>query len=549
RPWAAVNSATFRTAGFILLGSVVLVLLLVCANVANLLLARSALRRREMAVRTAMGAGRGRLLRQLLSEAGVLALLGGGAGLALALVGVRGIRTFLDTLGISFISGRIEVDGTVVAYTVLVTLLAGLVFGLVPAFQSAGADVRGDLRNEGRGSTGGRTRLGFRKAFVGLEVALALGLLGAGGLLGNSLLRLSMVDPGVDADEILTMRLTRPFSEYDEEGIRVFFQELTERTRAVPGVIAATAATQIPPLGFSRQQIEIEGSPPDAERSLPTALATVVLPGYFETVGTPLLAGRALRDEDEAGAPPAVVLNEAAARRFFPDGEPLGRHLRLSGREGAPWFTVVGVAADARNRGLDVEPEPELFAAQAQAGGGNQLFLLLRTSVEPRTVLPAVRRAVAEMDADQPIYAIQTLKEAFRAQGSPRQATTLFLGLFAAFALLLAAVGVYGVVAYAVGERTREIGVRVALGAAPGQVRWMVVAQALTPVVVGVLVGVALATAIGRAMSGMLYGVGGTDPATLATAAAVLLAVASVASWIPARRATRLDPSAALRIE
>ncbi len=548
--WNQVSSRPFRGGAFILMGAVGFVLILVCANTANLLLARAQGRRREMAVRTAMGAGRGRLLGQLLTESLVLALLGGVVGVGLARLGNAGVRALLATLALP-LAGTVEMNGPVLAFTAAVAMAAGVVFGLVPAFQASRAEISSVLQSEGKGSTAGRSRQRLQRTLVGAEVALAFVLLAGGGLLVNSFVRLSRVDTGFASDQVLTMRLTLPRDKYSGDAVPAFFQELTERVQGVPGVRMAAAASQFPPLGFSFRELWFEGGAPSDEQTLPRALTTTVTAGYFETLGIPLRSGRTFDGRDAPGSPLVAVINEVAARRYFPDENAVGRRLKIGGPDAdAPWFEIIGVVGATQNRGLDRPPEPEIFGLAAQLGdGANQLFLLARTDVEPRSVLPAIRRTVQEMDADQPVYAIQTVDEAFALAAATRRATTLFLSIFAFFALALAAVGIYAVVSFTVNERTQEIGLRVALGADAGGVRRLVVRQALVPVLVGAAVGLGLAVPVGAALKGMLFEVAAVDPTTMGIVAVLLVGVAAAASWIPAWRASRLDPVEALRAE
>ncbi len=548
--WNQVSSRPFRAGAFILMGAVGFVLLLVCANTANLLLARAQGRRREMAVRTAMGAGRGRLLGQLLTESLVLALLGGAVGFGLARLGNAGVGALLTTLALP-VAGKVELNGAVLAFTAAVAIAAGIVFGLVPAFQASRTEISSVLQAEGKSATAGRSRQRLQRTLVGAEVALAFVLLAGGGLLVNSFVRLSRVDTGFASDNVLTMRLTLPREKYSGEAVPAFFQDLSERVEAVPGVRSAAGATQFPPIGFSFRELWFEGGAPSEDQTLPRALTTVVTAGYFETLGIPLRAGRTFDARDAAGTPLVAIVNEVAARRWFGDGSPVGRRMKVGGPDAdAPWFEIVGVVGATQNRGLDRPPEPEVFALHAQLGdAANQLFLLARTDVEPRSVLPSVRRVVQEMDPDQPIYAIQTVGEAYASASATRRATTLFLSLFAFFALALAAVGIYAVVSFTVSERTQEIGLRVALGADAGGVRRLVVRQALVPVVAGAAVGLGLAVPVGGALKGMLFEVAAVDPTTMALVALLLVGVAAAASFIPAWRASRLDPVEALRVE
>jgi putative ABC transport system permease protein len=548
--WNDVASQTFRVGAFVILGAVAFVLLLVCANTANLLLARAQGRRREMAVRTAMGAGRGRLLGQLLTESLVLAGLGGAGGIGLAYLGNAGLRSMMTTLALP-IAGSVEINGPVLAFTAAVALGAGVLFGLIPAFQGSRIEIAGTLQSEGKSSTSGVSRQRLQRVFVGVEVALAFVLLAGGGLLVNSFIRLNNVDPGFDHENLLSMRLTLPREEYRGEAVPAFFRELTERMQGVPGIRSAAAGTQFPPISFASSELWFEGGAPTEDAALPRALTTVVTRGYFETLGIPTRAGRTFDGRDQAETPRVAVINEAAARRYYPGVDPVGKRLKLGGPNAEePWHEIIGVVGSTQNRGLERPAEPEIFGLHDQLGGvQNQLFLLLRTEVEPSSLLPALRAGVAEMDPDQPIYAIQTVDEAFASSMSSRRATTLFLGVFATFALILAAVGIYAVVSFTVSERTQEIGLRVALGADAAGVRWLVVRQALLPVLIGAVVGLGLTVPLGAGLQAILFEISGTDPLTLASVAALLVGVAAMASFVPAWRASRLDPVEALRLE
>ncbi|MEQ9398443.1 MAG: ADOP family duplicated permease [Longimicrobiales bacterium] len=550
RTWTHIGTQLYRTGAFIVMGAVAFVLLLVCANTANLLLARAQGRRREMAVRTAMGAGRGRLVGQLLTESVVLAALGGLLGVGLAWLGVAGLDRLVTNLGLP-VSGTLSMNGPVLAFTAAVAVLAGVLFGLAPAFQASRTDIAATLQSEGKASTSGINRQRLQRTLVAVEVALAFVLLAGGGLLVNSFVRLNAVAPGFAHENVLTMRLTLPREQYEGQAVPAFFEELTQRLEAVPGVRSAGAGTQFPPVAFAFRELWFEGTDDSPDATLPVALTTVVTPGYFEALGIPIRRGRSFGDADRAGAPLVGVINEVAAERFMPGEDPIGRRLKLGGPDAeAPAFEIVGVVGSTRNRGLDQEPFPEVFAVHDQIGGSqNQLFLVLRTDVDPRSVLPAVRDAVREMDADQPVYAIATVAEAFAQASTTRRVTTLLLSCLGVFALLLAAVGIYSVVSYTVSDRTQEIGVRVALGADAGRVRRLVVRQALLPVVVGAGVGVGLAVPLGMGLRQLLFEVSGTDPLTLGATAVLLVGVAAAASWVPAWRASRLDPVEALRQE
>ncbi|HEX7088620.1 MAG TPA: ADOP family duplicated permease [Longimicrobiales bacterium] len=543
--WTEASARFAKPAAFVLLGAVGFVLLLVCVNVAGLLLARGAGRRREMAVRVALGATRGRVLRQLLTESVLLSALGGVAGLGLAVFGVRALSRLIAGLPIR-VAGDVTLNGRVLAVAALVTLVAGVLFGLVPALHAARADIQGMLKSDGPGTTASRSRQRLQRVFLAAEVALSLVLLAGGGLLVNSLVRMSRVDPGFDTSNVLTMRLTLPWERYDGEAVIRFFDRLTQSVAALPGVRSAAAGTQFPPISFSSGELRIEGREFAEGDALPTALLTVAGPGYFETLGLPLLRGRTFTERDVAGAPLVAVINEPAARRYFPGEDPIGKRLGVA--RGDAWFEIVGVVGAAANRGVDVPPEPEVFASARQLPGtSNQFFLLIRTEVEPRGILPAVREAVRSLDPQQPVYMIQTVKEAFAARAAPRRIAAVALTLFAIFALALATMGVYGVAAYAVSDRTAEIGVRMALGAGRREVHRLIARQALLPVTIGAVVGLAGAVALGRLLSGLLFQVRSGDPLTLAVVTLTLAGAALAASWLPARRAARLDVVRAIR--
>ncbi|MEJ2185864.1 MAG: ABC transporter permease [Gemmatimonadota bacterium] len=546
--WTAANVRTFRTAALVLLGAVAFVLLLVCANIASLLLSRGASRRREVAVRTALGASRPRILRQFLTESVVLGLGGGVAGIGLAVLGVRAVNGVLAAAALP-IPGNVVLNGRVLAFTTAAAVVAGILVGLVPALHASKPDLRDVLSADARSTTASRSRLRLQRVFVTLEVALAVVLLMGGGLLVNSFLRMNAVDPGFRPDHMLTMRLTLAGERYSHDQVAPFFRELVERTAAIPGVSSAAVASQIPPRLFTRRPFAIEGAEPVEEGRLPTAFTTLVSPGYFSALGMSLLRGRVLTEHDGPDAPLAVVINDVAADRYFPGQDPIGRRLRTGGPNG-PWFQVVGVVRATRNRGLDVPPEPELFASTSQLPGAwNQLFLVLRTQGDPRAVLPAVRQQVRQLDPQQPVYMVRTMKESYAAASLQRRVATVALSLFAGFALLLAAVGIYAVVAYGVGQRTREIGLRMALGAGHGQVLRLVVRQALVPVAIGVAAGSVGALALSRVLSGLLFHVSAEDPLTLAAVLLLFGSVGFLASYMPARRASKLDPVTALSSE
>jgi putative ABC transport system permease protein len=548
--WNNVSSQFFQTGAWVLLGAVSFVLLLVCANTANLLLARARARQREMAVRTALGAGRIRLVGQLLTESVTLALVGGLLGVAFAYAGVRGVLAFVNTLGLP-VAGSVEINAPVLVFTAAIAVAAGVIFGLAPAVQASRVSIATALQSDGKGTTSTASRQRLQRTLVGLEVALAFVLLAGGGLLVNSFVRMNRVDPGFDAENVLTMRLTLSRERFQGQEVPAFFQELTERLEALPGVREAGAGTQFPPVAFAFRQVFFDGEGADAEATLPTTLTTSVTSGYFEALGIPIQRGRTFDDRDQEGTSLVAVINEEAARRFFPGQDAIGKRLKIGEADAeVPWWEVVGVVGSTKNLGLDQDPFPEIFAVHQQVGGNqNQLFLLLRTDADPRSLVAAVRSVVLEMAPDQPVYGIRTIEETYRQGVAPMRATTLMLSLFAGFALILAAVGIYSVVSFTVGQRTQEIGLRMALGADRGQVHRLVVRQALVPVAIGAVVGAGGAVAVSRGLEQILFEITGTDPFTLVSVGVTLVLVAVVASWVPAFRAARLDPVEALRAE
>lgn len=544
--WADANVRMIKPAAFALMGAVGFVLLIVCTNIANLLLARSSSRRREVAVRCALGAGQWRIVRQLLTESVLLALLGGVIGVVLTFLAVP---VFLASVPMSLpIALDVHVNPRVLLFTATVSVLAGLVFGLVPALHTARSDLHSALKVEAGGTAGGgRQRL--QRVFVGAEFAVALALLVQAGLMVNSFVRMQNVDPGFDTSNALTMRLTLPNSRYpSSESRRTFFHQLVERLNQLPGVRQAGAGTQFPPRVFSRNRFGVEGEVYESEEALPTAYFTLVTDGYHEALGLPLLRGRTFSERDTPDTPLAAVINESAERRYFPDTDPIGRRFKVGGAGGdGPWVTIVGVVAAVHNRGLEAPPQPEFFGNSRQIPGGNQMFVVIRTERDPHTVLPAIQQVVASMDPDQAVYAVTTVEDAFRDQTAPRRAGTVALAGFALFALVLAGAGIYSVVSFGVAARTREIGLRLALGAPAPAVRRLVVRQAMMPVAIGGAVGLAGALVLGRAMSGFLFEVSSTDPVTIGGVGLALAAFAIAASYLPAQRASGLDPVMALR--
>ena len=561
RPLAEeVVGPSVRTSLFVMLGAVGLVLLIACANVANLLLARAASRRKEVAVRTALGAGRARIMRQLLTESVLLSLAGGAAGLVLALWGVD-VLVALAPEGTPRVT-EVGLDARVVAFTFGVSLLTGVVFGLAPALHASKVDLNESLKEGGRGTGESAGRGSLRGLLVVGEFALALVLLAGAGLLIKSFARVLGESPGFDARGVLTMRLVLPQTKYRSyEEHRAFYSNLFGRLRALPGV-ESVGANNLLPLngnGGSRTFL-IEGRPVPPGQSKPEEQLRFITPGYFASLRVPVLRGRDFDERDVQTAPRVAVVTRAMAERHWPGEEAVGKRIAYAGiargQEQRPeWIEVVGVVGDVRHRGLDLESKPEIYVPVYQPLFSNRpvpplsLYVAVRTSGDAGALAASVRREVAAVDPEQPIANVRTMEERLAESVAQRRFNMTLLGVFACVALVLAGVGVYGVMAYAVSRRTHEIGIRVALGAQRGDVVRLVLRQGMWLALGGVGAGLAGAYAATRLMSGLLYGVSPTDPLTFAGVAALLAAVGLLACLVPARRATKVDPMVALRYE
>jgi putative ABC transport system permease protein len=536
--------ARIRPALVVLLAAVVCVLLIACANVSNLLLARAAARQREIAVRAALGAGWGRLMRQLLTESALLALLGGAVGLLVAawsvdlLVAAR--PATLPRLQ------EIRLDLQVVWFTALVSLASGMLCGILPAFQAGRTDLMDLLREAAPGATPGRRRARLRAALVVSQVALTLVLLAGAGLLMRTASGLERAEPGFQTRNLLTMVLSLPETRYPRAAERVgFIRRLLETLQSLPGVASASAASLLPfAPGANTASFVVEGHRPGPGEPHPLADVRVVTPGYFRTLGIPLLRGREFSDGDSEESP-AVIVDARLARRFWGEGEALER--RVSFDELDPrWLKVVGVAGDVSDNPADADPRPTIYLPHS-LHTPRTMFIALRTAVDPLSLTPAVRRAVASIDPQLPVFAARSMDGYVDdALAQPRFRAAL-VGVFALVALVLAAVGLYGVMAYAVTQRRQEIGIRLALGAEPADVLRLVVGQGLRLAVVGVGLGMAGALALTRLLSGLLFEVTPHDPISFSAAGALLLAVALAAAYLPARRAAQVDPASVLR--
>ena len=538
-----------RPALEVLLLAVGAVLLIACANIANLLLARSEARQKELAIRVVLGAGRGRIVRQLLTESMVLSAIGGAAGIALA-YGLTRLLIALDPLKIPRVQD-IAIDGRVLAFTAAISAVTGILFGIVPAIQSSRADLQPVLKEGGRDSRVGTGWL--RRVLVVGEVAASVVLVAAALLLARSFAHLLDVDAGFNPAHVLTLRTSLPAQTYAEPAAMVrAYDEVGRRLRESPGVQAAGAVTGLP-LASTRGDwgIRIEGRPVDNQRSI-AADWQVVTPGYFEAIGTPLREGRAFTNADAAGTLPVIVVNETMAKKFWPGIGAVGRRMMM-GRNGV-WLTVVGVVADVHHRGLDMEPRPEMYRPHTQFRYGgpaapavSTMTWVVRTSGDPLAATSYARAAIHGVDASLGISDVATMDQVMADSTSDRRLNMLLFALLGGLALVLATVGVYGVVAYSVTQRTHEIGVRMAIGAKPADVVRMVLSEGGRLAVAGVAAGSVVAFAGARLIRGLLFEVSATDPFTFAGVAIGLLAVALLASYIPARRATRVDPMIALR--
>jgi putative ABC transport system permease protein len=541
----------------VLMGAVGLLLLIACANVASLLLARAEARQREIAVRAALGARAGRIVQQLLTESVALATAGGLLGLLLATWGIRALVSAapptlprLEAIGM---------DGWVLAFTAAITLSTGLLFGLTPALQAARPGLSGALSEGGRGGAGlGRQR--FRRGLVVSQIALAVVLVAAAGLLIQSFARMRGVDPGFVPERLLTARVELSPVRYESnEQIRAFYEQLVRRLESLPGVRSAAAVKALPmtqlELGdWSFVREGMHSLPPrPSEWSL--AYWQTMSPGYFETMQIPVLQGRGFEATDRIGAPGVAVINRTLAQQVWPGGDALGRRILLGGgATDSIWRTVVGIVGDVRHRGLDAEPRPEIYLPHAQfpAGTGTplrSLRLVLRSEGDPGQLTGALRAAVAELDPDLPVVEVQAMEEALGAWAAERRLTMLLVGVFAMLSLTLGAVGVYGVMAHLVVQRTREIGIRIALGAPQREILGLVLSQGASLAGLGIAAGLIGALAATRLLAGLLFGVGPTDPSTFVATAAALGFVAAIASLLPALRAVRTDPITALRSE
>jgi putative ABC transport system permease protein len=544
-----VVGAVVRRALLILFGAVGLVTLIACANVANLLLARSVGRRREIAVRSALGAGRWRVIRQLLTESALLACIGGAAGLLLAMWGTDLLK-WLSPKDLPRVK-EIGLDWRVLGFTALVSLLTGLIFGLAPALRAAKIDLNETLKEGGRSGSESIRRNRFRSALVISEIALALVLLIGAALLVNSFLRLQRVNPGFDPRKVLTLRVDLPDYRYQKaEQITGLNLRLIERVERLPGVRAAGMISPLPLSGNSLNTgFEIEGRPVERSKRPPTELRFAT-DGYFRAMGIRLISGRDFSERDNMQAPSVVIINEALARRHFPNENPIGKRIRpgISIEDVPPMREIVGVVSDVQSGSLSAEERPAVYLPHTQYPFVG-LTMTIRAETDPLSLAGAVRNEVATLDKELAVDDVKTLEQYMADSVAQPKFNTLLLTIFAFVAMALTAVGLYGVIAYSAAQRTQEIGVRVALGAQGHDVLRLVIGQGMKLALIGLAFGLVVAFALTRLMTGLLYGVSPADPLTFAAAALSLCAVAFAACYMPARRAAKVDPMVALRCE
>jgi len=567
---ASVTSLREDTVGnvetglWVLLAAVGFVLLIACANVANLMLVRAAARQKEIAIRLSLGATRSRIVQQLLTESLMIGLAGGAIGLTIAIFGVDALIR-LSPEDLPRLS-EVTVDSSVFVFTLLLSLATGAVFGIIPAVQASRADINSVLKDGARGNAGAQSNRA-RAFLVIVEVATSMVLLVGAGLMINSFVRLLRIDPGFKAEKILTMFIALPGVRYSPDMPQAtsgFFERLEEKVKALPGVESVALTTSLPMSNSGwGKLITVEGRPvPTSIEQIPVIQYRQMNSDYFETLSIPLVRGRYFNEQDTQTSLPVAIINETLARQHFPDEDPIGKRLF----PGVPEemippgilppgfrftrFTVVGVVKDVRHNGLTAEIRPELYTLHRQDRYAlNSMYLAIRTGSDPTSLAGAVRSQVLSLDSEQPVSDITTLESMIAGSVAQTRFSAMLLGLFAIIALLLAAVGIYGVISYSIAQRTHEIGIRMALGASVGDILRMVIRQGMTFTLIGIAIGLGAALALTQLMSSLLYGVTANDPATFAGITLLLGLIALVACYIPARRATKVDPMSALRYE
>jgi len=541
-----------RPALLVLLGAVGFVLLIGCANVANLLLARATAREREIALRTALGGSQMRIVRQLLTESVVLAVVGGLLGLLLAGWGAAA----LGRLAALYLprAGEIELSLPVLGFTAFLILFTGIGFGLIPALQASRPDLQGVLKDAARGASAGAPRTRMRAALVVAEVAIALMLLAGAGLLLRSFQRLMAVEHGFDPERLLTLQVWLPVPNdrskgryMDHEQRRAFYDRALAAVQGVPGVRDAALTSRLPLRGRNGLGFVIEGRPTPEDQPMPSAEFRMVSPNYFATMGIPVIRGGGLPELEDSLANAKVVVNRTLAEKYWPGDDPIGRRIRIFGSDG-PWVTIAGVVGDVRQMGLAEPPREELYIS-TMVTSGQEMSMVVRTSDDPERLSTAVTGAIRDVDPEQPVFGIMSMERLIDNASAERRVSLMLLLLFAGIALLLSALGIYGVMSYTTNQRRHEIGIRMALGAHGADVLRLVVGQGMRLVAIGLALGLVGAWLLSQFLAGQLYGITRQDPLTYVSVAAILGLVALTASWLPARRATRVDPMLSLRSE
>jgi len=549
-PLKTVLVQDVRTALWVILAAVSFVLLIALVNVANLLLARATSREKEIGVRIALGASRLRIVRQLLTESVLLASLGGAFGLLIGYIGVRAFLAFAPG-GIPRLM-EVGIDGRVLTFTCVVSLLAGILFGLAPALHSVRSCWNESLK-EGTRSAGSSSGNKIRKVLVVSEFSLALVLMIGAGLLIRSFLRLRDVDPGFQQDHLVTAQISLPYAHYKEDvQVVSFWQQFLGRVQALPGVQAAGISMSLPPnLLQITNPFTVEGQPHDPRRALPLAEEMPISPGYFGALGVPLQKGRFFNDSDRTA--PVLIINQTMAKQYFPNQDPIGKRIQTGDPDPtAAWETVVGVVGDVKYSGLDAKPSPTLYVPYTEqdwTGWARSMSLVVRTSVDPSSIVSPLRQELGRLDKDLPLSQVHTMNELIDQSVVHQRFRAWLLGAFSALALLLAAVGIYAVISHMVGQRTREIGIRMALGATRKEILQLILGQASWLALIGICIGVAGALLLTRILRSLLFSVSATDPLSFALMCALLALIALLAGYVPAIRATKVNPIVALRYE
>jgi putative ABC transport system permease protein len=552
-PLAERVTGDVKPALLVLLGAVGFVLLISCVNVANLMLSRATGRGREIAIRTALGSSRGRLVRQLLTESAVLALLGGALGMFIAVYGTSALSR-LATLHLPR-ARDIGIDATVLAFTAGLSILTGIAFGLLPALQASRSDVQHVLKEGGRAASVGAPRTRLRATFVVAEIAIALVLVAGAGLLLRSFQRLVAVDPGYDPARLLTLQMWLSWPNEPEKGRfftseqrQAFYGRVRDAVARVPGVQDAALVSRLPFSGRTNAPFTIEGRPLAPDEPPPRTEIRAISPNYFTVMRIPVLRGEGLPVVEDSASPGVIAINRTMAEKYWPDGNPVGRRIQIGSGPQAPWLTIGAVVGAVRQISLEAPPREEIYVSYRRRAG-QEMALVVRTAGDPLAARNAVLQAIHGVDPEQPVFGVRSMEQLLDDVGAPRRFSLLLLTLFAGIALLLSAIGIYGVMAYTTAQRRHEMGIRLALGAQPRDVLGLVVRQGMRLVLVGLAIGLAGAWALSRLLAGQLFEVTPGDPLTYLGAAVILGMVALAANYVPARRATRIDPMLALRTE